>query len=281
MQSMEIKILELMDMKAKFILSGAKPEIANALRRCLMAEVPKMAIETVEFHLGPIRDEEGSEYESVSPLFDEIIAHRLGLVPIPTDLDIFTYKEKCTCGAEGCPNCTIMYSMNKKGPSEVYSGDLEPLGGPELRVKDELIPIVKLGPGQAILVYASAELGTAKRHAKWQVTSGVGYKYFPKVVINPAKCDMGDACIKACPRGVIGKKDGKTVVVDPEACTLCLACVEACVTRAISVEGDKSKFIFEFETDGSLTAQKTLLKALEILEGKFDEFKELVSTLET
>lgn len=277
---MEIKILELMDTKARFVLLNAKPEIANALRRCLMAEVPKMAIETVEFHLGPIRDEEGNEYESVSPLFDEIIAHRLGLVPIPTDLDMFTYKEKCTCGGEGCPNCTIMYSLNKKGASEVYSGDLEPLGGPELRVKDELIPIVKLGPGQAILVYASAQLGTAKKHAKYQVTSGVGYKYYPKVVIDHSKCDMGDACIKVCPRGVIGKKDGKTTVVDAEACVLCQTCVDACVTKAISIDGDKSKFIFEFETDGSLTAQETLLKALEILEGKFDEFRELVSTLE-
>jgi DNA-directed RNA polymerase subunit D len=92
---------------------------------------------------------------------------------------------------------------------------------------------------------------------------------------------MGDACIKACPRGVIGKEDGRTVIVDPESCTLCLACVDVCVTKAISVDGDMSKFIFEFETDGSLTAQKTLLKALEILENKFDEFKELVSTLET
>ncbi|MEM2979526.1 MAG: DNA-directed RNA polymerase subunit D, partial [Methanomassiliicoccales archaeon] len=72
---MEIKILELTETKAKFILSGANPEVANALRRCLISEIPKMAIDTVEFHLGPIMDEEGNEYESVSPLFDEIIAH--------------------------------------------------------------------------------------------------------------------------------------------------------------------------------------------------------------
>ncbi len=53
-----------------------------------------------------------------------------------------------------------MYSLNKRGPCEVYSGDMEPLGSPDFRIKDELIPIVKLGPGQALLVYASAELGT-------------------------------------------------------------------------------------------------------------------------
>jgi DNA-directed RNA polymerase subunit D len=60
-----------------------------------------------------------------------------------------------------------------------------------------------------------------------------------------------------------------------------MACEEACVTKAIKVDSDKSKFVFEFETDGSLSAQNALLKALEILENKFEEFKELVSTLES
>ena len=278
---MEIKILELMETKARFILSGTRPEVANALRRCLVSEIPKMAIDTVEFHLGPIRDEEGNEYESVSPLFDEIIAHRLGMVPIPTDLGLFTFREKCTCGGEGCPNCTIMYSLNKKGPCEVYSGDLEPLGGNELRVKDELIPIVKLGPGQALLIYASAQLGTAKQHAKWQVTSGVGYKYYPEISIDYGKCEGEDACFEACPRGCFGKKDGKTVVVDQEACVLCMACVEKCANKAVTVKGNQEKFIFEFETDGSLSAEKTLLTALEIMEKKFEEFRELVSSFES
>jgi DNA-directed RNA polymerase subunit D len=52
---MDIKILEMTDTKARFVISNATPEIANSLRRCLIAEVPKMAIETVEFHLGQIQ----------------------------------------------------------------------------------------------------------------------------------------------------------------------------------------------------------------------------------
>jgi len=190
---MDVKIIEMTDMQAKFLLSDANPEEANALRRVLISEIPKMAIETVEFHLGPIRDEEGNEFESVSPLFDEIVSHRLGLVPIPSDPSLFVAKDKCTCAGEGCPSCTIMYSLNKKGPCDVYSGDLEPLGSEEYRVKDQLIPIVRLGAGQAILVYASAELGIGKTHAKWQATSGVGYKYLPSVKIDLVKCDHGGA----------------------------------------------------------------------------------------
>jgi DNA-directed RNA polymerase subunit D len=277
---MEIKILEMTDTKARFVLSNASPETANALRRCLISEIPKMAIETVEFHLGPIRDEEGNEYESVSPLFDEIVAHRLGLVPVPSDPTLFVEKDKCTCGGEGCPSCTIMYSLNKKGPCEVYSGDLEPLGSQAFRIKDELIPIVKLGPGQAILVYASAELGTGKRHAKWQVTNGVGYKYYPTVKIDSKKCDSDATCADLCPRKVFAKEGNTVKVVDEEACMLCMACVKECRTKAVTVESDKTKFIFTFETDGSLTAKQTLQNALEILEQKFDNFKESVSTIE-
>ena len=276
---MDLKIIDLTETHAKFIVSGTRPDMANALRRALMTEVPKMAIDTVEFHLGPIRDEDGKECESVSPLFDEIIAHRLGLIPIPTDPDLYVPKDQCTCNGEGCPNCTIMYSLNKKGPAEVYSGDLEPLGSQELRVKDELVPIVKLGPKQALLIYASAELGNARRHTKWQVTSGTGYRYYPTITIDTKKCDEGDACVKACPRGAIAKKDGKLVVENLEACTLCKACEEACTHDAIKVTGDNTKFIFEFETDGSLSARNTLRKALEILEKNFDAFREDISAL--
>lgn len=276
---MDLKIIDLTDTHAKFVVSGTRPDMANALRRALMTEVPKMAIETVEFHLGPIMDEDGKECESISPLFDEIIAHRLGLVPIPTDPDLYVPKEKCTCNGEGCPSCTIMYSINKKGPAEVYSGDLEPLGGPELRVKDELVPIVKLGPKQAILIYASAELGNAKRHAKWQVTSGTGYRYYPTITIDAKKCNQGEDAVKVCPRGVLAIKDGKLVVENLENCTLCKACMDACPNGAINVTGDNTKFIFEFETDGSLSARNTLKKALEILEKKFDDFREDVSSM--
>src|SRR3989337_1260129 len=113
---MKIDVLEAREDFLKFVLGETSPAFANALRRVLIADVPKMAIEDVEFHLGPIRAEDGKEYESVSPLFDEIIAHRLGLIPIPTDLGLYNPRESCpSCHAEGCPSCTIIYSGNKRG----------------------------------------------------------------------------------------------------------------------------------------------------------------------
>ncbi len=278
---MDIELLELLDGRAKFILSNSSPEMANSLRRVLISEIPVMAIETVDFHLGPISDEEDEEYESISPLFDEIVAHRLGLIPIPTDLSLFSFRDECECGGEGCPNCTVMYSLNKKGPSEVFSGDLEPLGPDEFRVNDELIPIVKLGEGQALLVYASAELGTGAQHAKWQATSGVGYKYYPHIDIDASKCDLCESCITICPKEVLAESNGKIVVENLEDCSLCKSCVESCESDAITVKGDRTKLIFEFETNSAITAAEALDKALKIMIDKYDTFRELVSDLDT
>ncbi|MCL2785754.1 MAG: DNA-directed RNA polymerase subunit D, partial [Methanomassiliicoccaceae archaeon] len=148
---MNIEILEMSERKASFILRGSTPAMANALRRTILTDIPKMAIDKVEFHLGPIMVD-GKEYESITPLFDEIIAHRLGMVPVPTDLKLFVPQSECTCGGEGCPTCTIMYSLNRIGPCTVLSGDLMPLGDPNLKVKDEFIPLVELADGQAVLI---------------------------------------------------------------------------------------------------------------------------------
>src|SRR5882762_148562 len=175
---MKVKVLAAAPESMRLLIEETEPSYANALRRVLVSDVPKMAIEDVEFHLGPIRAEDGKEYESVSPLFDEMIAHRLGLVPIPTDLGLYNRREDCpNCHGEGCSNCTIIYSVNKRGPGVVTSGDLEPIGDPKLKPKDALIPIVKLGDGQALLIYATAILGTGRDHAKWQVAHGVGYSF--------------------------------------------------------------------------------------------------------
>jgi len=203
---MDIEIVEMSERKGVFILKNSSPAMANALRRTMLSDIPKMAIDKVEFHLGPIMVDD-KEYESVTPLFDEIIAHRLGMVPVPTDYQLFGYQDGCFCGGEGCPSCTLMYSLNKIGPCTVLSGDLLPLGNPDLKVADEFIPIVDLTDGQAVLIYATAVMGTSNKHVKWQAAFGVGYKY---------------------------------------------------------MEDDKT-FYFKFETDGSLTAQQVLDKALEIL----------------
>ena len=272
---MDIEIIEMAERKAKFILKNSSPAMANALRRTLLSDIPKMAIDKVEFHLGPIMYDD-KEYESVTPLFDEIIAHRLGMVPVPTDLNLFCPQSECVCGGEGCPNCTIMYSLNKIGPCTVLSGDLEPLGNPDLRVKDEFIPIVELTDGQAVLIYATAVMGTAKKHVKWQVANGVGYKYLPQIAIEEGMESDEEVleCAALCPKKVFEVEDGKLVIKNPLECSLCRACTDHLGEKGgITVTGDDQNFFFKFETDGSLTAQQALDKAVEILAEEANDFK--------
>lgn len=277
---MKIDITEMTPNKAEFVISDTSPAFANALRRIISSDVPKMAIDNVEFHLGPIMDEKGVAFESVSPMFDEIVAHRLSMIPIPTDLEAFNFRSKCACNGEGCPSCTIMYSLNKKGPCTVYSGDLEPVGDAKFRIKDDLVPIVKLADDQALLIYATAELGTGKQHAKWQAAIGAGYRFFAKIEIDNAKCDLGGSCVKVCPKGVLAKEDKKIVAKHPEKCNLCRACVEVCDAGVVKVAPIPGKILFRFETDGSLQAKEVLIKGLKILEERFDGLREQISTLE-
>jgi DNA-directed RNA polymerase subunit D len=277
---MKIDITEMTPNKAEFVISDTSPAFANALRRIISSDVPKMAIDNVEFHLGPIMDEKGTAFESVSPMFDEVVAHRLSMIPVPTDLETFNFRSKCSCNGEGCPSCTIMYSLNKKGPCTVYSGDLEPIGDAKFRIKDDLIPIVKLADDQALLVYATAELGTGRQHAKWQAAVGAGYRFFAKIEINHAKCDLGGSCVKVCPKGVLAKEEKKIVAKHPEKCNLCRACVEVCDASVIKVTPIPGKILFRFETDGSLQAKEVLIKGFKILEEKYDGLREQISALE-
>ena len=271
---MDIEIIEMTERKASFILKNSTPAMANAVRRTMITDIPKMAIDKVEFHLGPIMVD-GKEYESITPLFDEIIAHRLGMVPVPTDLNLFCPQSECSCGGEGCPSCTIMYSLNKIGPCTVLSGDLMPLGDPNLKPKDELIPIVELADGQAVLIYTIATMGTAKTHVKWQVANGVGYKYMPVVKIDAGKCTHCKKCLSDCPKHAFSG-DSKKIVADPLKCTLCGSCVAFCPSEAISVDADEKNFVFTFETDGSLSAETVLNKAVSIISEKAKELVKLV-----
>ena len=70
---MKLEFRKLTDTRALVMVEDASPAIMNALRQTLVSDIPKMAIEEVEFHLGPIQDQDGREYESISPLFDEIL----------------------------------------------------------------------------------------------------------------------------------------------------------------------------------------------------------------
>ncbi len=280
---MPVDIGELVPRSASLELEGVSASQANAIRRTLISDVPKLAIEDVEFHLGPIRDETtGKDYDSSTSMFDEGVALRLGLLPIPTDLSEFRRKSECTCGGAGCPHCQVMYSIDRKGPCTVYAKDVVPLADPSLAVLEPEVPIVRLGARQALLAYATAVVGTAREHAKWQVAHGVGV--FPRPHVKIARKEgCSDACLKraaaTCPVDILEFSSGKLSVTDEVKCIDCGACEKACEHGSIHIEPDTERFFLRFETDGSLTAREALRFALKDLKRRYEDLREAVQSI--
>jgi DNA-directed RNA polymerase subunit D len=153
---MEIKLVENQDKKNKLIfsLSGVDTAYANTLRRIMGFEVPVMAIEDVEFR------------KNTSILYDEIIAHRLGLVPLSTDLKSYDLMSECKCKGAGCASCTVKLILKVQGPCTVYASDIKSKD-PEIKPLYGKMPIVKLLEGQELEFEATAILGLGKEHSKW------------------------------------------------------------------------------------------------------------------
>ena len=139
-------------------LKGVPLQYANALRRICLNGIPVFAIDTVDI------------IENSSVLPDEGLAHRLGLIPIKTDLSRFNEPSKCDCQSEtGCSNCKVMLVLDS-GDSDVTRTILSnELTSEDDSVKptSDKIPIVQLAPGQRIKVECYARLGRGTEHAKW------------------------------------------------------------------------------------------------------------------
>mgnify|MGYP001626164805 FL=1 len=140
---MQIKFLENSPFAVRFTISGINAAFANAIRRIAMGSVPTFAIDTVTF------------YENTSAMFDEYIAHRIGLIPIITPSKGYDEKDK------------ILFSLEAEGPKTVYSSELKS-EDKKVKVANEKIPIIKLAEGQHIRLEGTAVMGTGSRHAKFQ-----------------------------------------------------------------------------------------------------------------
>jgi DNA-directed RNA polymerase subunit D len=270
---MEITFSRLDDTVARFQLRASSPSFANAFRRAMIGEVPTLAIEDVRV------------YDNTSALFDEMLTHRLGLIPITTDLKCYVQKESCSCGGEGCAGCTATFTMSVEGPGIVYSRDLIPQD-PSAKPAMEDIPIVKLTKDQKLVIEARAVLSTGRHHAKWQPTNACGYKNYPVVSISE-RCDGCGQCVEECPRGILETEGNHVRVIGGrlEECSLCRLCERACLgsgigeESAIKVTSDESQFIFVVESDGSLPVKEIIEQALVCIRSRSDDLIEKIGEI--
>lgn len=252
---MEVKILEKNDEKIKFIINGINSALAGELRRIMMIEIPSLAIEWVDFR------------KNNSVLWDEIIANRLGLIPLKYDTKFYNFKKDCKCKGKGCVHCQVTLVLKKRGPCMVYSGDLVP-SDKKVKPVYEKIPIVELTKDQELEFEAIAELGLGKDHAKWQ-SSIVGYRAIPKITIG--RSGNSKEYADRCPRGVFTFKNKKLRVKSPLECNNCLECVE--LSRgSIKVETNETMYLFKIESACGLKSGEIVLKSFKVLSDKLNEF---------
>jgi DNA-directed RNA polymerase subunit D len=262
---MNIEVKHLSDRECRLVIDGVHPYFVNALRRTLLSEVPKLAIHKVTF------------YDNTSALFDEIIAHRVGLLPVPTDPS--TLNMKGQVDAEGRPALLVRFTLTKEGPCTVYSGDFEP-EDKRYAIVDPKIPIVELLKDQRLILEAEAILGDGTQHAKWQVCHAVGYKYYPTAVVDAKKIkpEQAKLAVERTPAGILGLEGGKLVILKPEEVNRADEAEKIC-GDAFQIHYDDRKFVFRFETDGSLKAEDALMKALDLLKERFGKFQDAVAEL--
>jgi DNA-directed RNA polymerase subunit D len=273
-EQVEVKILEKTERDIRLLIRGVDVSYVNALRRVIVSEVPCMAIDDVVI------------LENSSIMQDETIAHRLGLVPLKTDLDSYNLPEECPCKSEfGCNLCRVTLTLNvqsREGTRAIYSGELLSESKDVIPVSDR-IPLVKLAKEQELRLEAYARLGRGKNHAKWQSVSMCTYKYYPKITVSSKNCDACGKCVEICPKKVLAKPENKIEIRDLMACTLCQDCVESCPQepKAVEVGWEENDFVLNLESTGALSPERTLLEATKILDKQLKDFESQIKVKKT
>ena len=282
----KVTIIEESDDKIKILLADTDRALVNSIRRSLVSDTPKMAIETVRFEMGTI-EQEDQVWETTGPLPDEVIAQRLAMIPIPTRHEEFHFQHECPNCAElveedrGCPMCTMIYTCKAFGSKEgtmVTAKDLNYLGDSSLEIPElyKSIAITKLFNGQMVEFYATAIMGRGRDHAKWSPACGVAFE--PRkigIINNKTKAKI----LWDLKLGITAKdfSDGKLedyFKVEELKSQLHHVGEGTEESRdfkdAITLEDIPGEFVLSFETDGSMTPRTAFNMAVKELAGKFN-----------
>jgi DNA-directed RNA polymerase subunit D len=162
-----IKIVENDNNRVVLEFNNIPRQYVNAVRRLSISEVPTFAIDDVVM------------LENSSVMHDEAVAHRLGLVPLRTDLQRFVLPNLCECKSSlGCSKCRVLLVLDSEASDKTKVITSAELVSEDDTVKptSKEIPIIVLAPGQKLKFEAYARLGLGKDHAKWQPTSAAVVK---------------------------------------------------------------------------------------------------------
>ena len=205
--------------------------LANAIRR-YVNQIPIFAIDEVEIS------------KNDSPLYDETIAHRMGLIPIKMDKTINEKtKLKLSSSEEG-----IVYSKE-------FSGGAKPVY--------ENIPITSLAKGQELELVATFKSGKGSEHSKFSP----GLMFYRNAVEIKIDKDCSQKVIEACPQKILTIENNKVAVDDEIKCDFCNACVEFCAKHgkdSIKIIPTK-ELVVTLESFGQLPVEEIFKRAIDAL----------------
>jgi len=288
-ENFKIHLISCDDQTLVFDMVGVEAPIANALRRILISEIPTMAIDKVYI------------YNNTSIMQDEVLAHRLGLIPIKVDPRLFSYKNPFT--QDYTASETIVFKLeiectrNDNPPdnhpesqynnSRVLSQHLEWIPKsdqasthPTIRPVHEDIIITKLRPGQKIHLEAYCEKGIGQQHAKFSPVSTATYRLLPEITFKKDILDDdAQELVNLCPMKVfdiedLGNGHTRPVVARPRTCTMCRECIRPPKFESrVQLGRIKDHFIFSVESTGILPPRELFQDAVKVLMNKCDTFE--------
>lgn len=227
--------------KLKVVLE-TNEALANAIRRSAN-EIPIIAIDEVEFH------------KNDSALYDEILAHRLGLIPLEGGKKLEEYKE----GDNPNTKNQAQLTLKKKGPCTVYSGDIKG----ELKPIHDKMPIVVLDKDQELELIAFARLGRGKDHAKYSP----GLVYYRNVSeITVKKVEEGKKVLEKIKESLITPIKGNLKVGDVYKSTKDIDEIETFVDKGGIEASSGKEIVINIESWGQIKSKEIFTEAVKVLE---------------
>ena len=279
---MNIEVREWSSEAIELYIDGFPLPFLNAIRRYSMAKVPTYAIDEVTI------------VANTSLMFDEMLAHRLAMVPLRSEDYIdkllatdVSLCEKCSLDSEEkppkdvCDKCFINMFLEVEAHEQevtVYSGDIKS-EDPYVKPVYDNIPIVILAPGQRISLELRARIGRGLEHAKWSPTTIAVVRNVADITIDESLCTLCGKCVEVCPRRVLKIENKRLVVEKPLECIICKQCVSVCPTKAINVTNLTDKNILRIESSGSLEPETIIRAALKILEKDLSVLQSFIENL--
>ena len=233
-----MEILEKNKIKTIFKIDISN-SLANAIRRSLVL-IPILAVEEVEIS------------RNDGPLYDETIAHRIGLILLVMKKK---YKES--------DKLKLKLSVKKEGI--VYSSDLTG----DVDVAYNTIPITDLRGEQELVLTATAKLGKGKDHSKYNP----GLMFYRNISELTMDKSFLEEVKTICPNANIKEKGDKIIITDDQAEEVLDVCEG--LLQKVGKEIDtkaKDELIFTIESFGQITPENIFERSIEELKNDLNDF---------